>query len=79
MMVLACCDTCGHCAKTIHKHQWALALTPFHTTHHTCMGASQYSAPYHSMSPFSLQTAMQQWEFCSGFSPCFLHSMLTNG
>ena len=36
-MVLACCGTCCHCTKAIHKHSWAfdLADVPYHTSHHT--------------------------------------------
>ena len=36
MVVMACCDNCGHCAKVIHIHQWASSLMPHHTTHHAC-------------------------------------------
>ena len=34
-MGFARCDTCGHCAKAIHKHQKTLASTSFHTTYQT--------------------------------------------
>ena len=39
LMVFTCYGTCGHCAKTIHKHQWGFCLhfIQHHLTHGWCI------------------------------------------
>ena len=33
--VLACCGTCGYCAKAVRRNKWTEAMMPLGTTYHT--------------------------------------------